>query len=145
MFTPPGVAANPQQLEQVAHVVQLYKEFVRPFMSTSRLYHHTPVLPGPDPTGLGILEMASRDRSRAVAAAFVLSDPSPADREAHIRFRGLDHGRRYRVTADNHREVVDATGLDLATHGLPIGLTGPLTSELWIVEALDNGNPNQNC
>jgi alpha-galactosidase len=124
---------NPLQLARVRHMIQIYKEFVRPFHATSRIYHHTPVLEGFDPHGWGVLELAARDRKRAIAGLFRLSDP--ADPEYLLRFRGLDRGRHYSVTFDNSGDRVLVDGLTLTTTGLPIRLDSALTSELLIVEA----------
>lgn len=69
-----GSRPNPLQLARLRHTVELYKAFVRPFHRSSRIYHRTPVVEGLDPHGWGVLELASRDRQRAVAGLFRLSD-----------------------------------------------------------------------
>ena len=131
---PMGSEWNPHVLARMKHWVGLYKEFVRPFMSTGRIYHHTPCVPGPEPQGWGVLELASRDRTRAICGLFQLSAPMEPDHL--LRLRGLDVSRRYRVTFDNRGESCEVEGLTLMGHGLTIRLEGALTSELLILDAV---------
>ena len=135
LFNPIGGSWNPHHLARVRHMVDLYKNFVRPFMATGRIYHHTPSLVGPEPQGWGVLELAAQDRSRAIAGVFQLSAPK-AD-EYLLRLRGLDVGRRYRVTFDNSGQQCEVDGFTLMKRGLSIRLEGALTSELLVVEAVE--------
>jgi len=130
-----GAKPNPLQITSCRHMTDIYKHFVRPFHATSRIYHHTPVVKGFDPQGWGVLELAARDKSRAIVGLFRLSDP--AEPEYLLRMRGIDLSRRYRVTFDNSGETVALDGFTLAKQGLPIRLETPLTSELLLVEAAD--------
>lgn len=129
-----GARPNPEQLARVRHMVDLYKNFVRPFHETSRIYHHTPVIKGFDPHGWGVLELASEDRNRAIAGVFRLSDP--AEPEYLLRLRGINVGQRYRVTFDNTAETCILDGFVLSKVGIPVRLETALTSELLIVEAI---------
>ena len=133
-LAPRGQPASPALLGRVQHMVKLYKEFVRPFMATGRIYHHTPAFDGPEPKGWGVLELASADRSRGMAGLFQLSDPG--EPEYLLRVRGLDLGRRYRVTWDNSGQTCEVDGFTLMKQGLPVRLEGALTSELLLFEAL---------
>ena len=128
-------APNAVQQARIGNAVRIYKEFVRPIHATSRIYHHTPVVKGFEPRGWGVLELASRDRTRAIAGLFRLSDP--AEPEYFLRFRGLDPGRRYRVTFDNVSESCEVDGWALTRTGIVSRLETALTSELLIVEAVD--------
>ena len=130
-----GLEPNTANMERVRHAIEIYKRFVRPYSATSRLYHHTPVVKGHNPHGWGALELASRDRTRAMVGAFRLSDP--AEDEYLLRVRGLDMGRRYRVTLDNSGDAVELDGYLLGSAGLPLRLEAPLTSELLLIEALE--------
>ena len=125
---------NPVQLARIRNAVQIYKNFVRPIHATSRIYHHTPVVKGFEPCGWGVLELASRDRTRAIAGLFRLSDP--AEPEYLLRFRGIDPGRRYRVTFDNSAESCEVDGMVLTRTGIAARLETALTSELLVVEAV---------
>jgi alpha-galactosidase len=48
---PLGGSANPAQLARGKHMVDLYRHFVRPFMSQGRIYHHTPTFDTEEPQG----------------------------------------------------------------------------------------------
>ena len=115
-------------------MVSLYKEFVRPFMGTGRIYHHTPCFGGPEPKGWGVLEMASRERDRGICGLFQLAAPSTP--EYRVRPRGLDAGRQYRVTFDNAGQSCLVDGFTLVQQGLAVRLEGALTSELLLFEAV---------
>ena len=129
---PLGAPPNPEFMERTKHWVDLYKNFIRPFMSASRVYHHTPEVGGLDPHGWGVLEMASEDRTRAICGLFQLAAPTTA--EYRLRFRGLDRARRYRVTFDNSGESVPLDGYTLMEEGVTVRLEGALTSELLICQ-----------
>ena len=126
---------NAVQQARIRNAVGIYKDFVRPIHQTSRIYHHTPVVKGFEPRGWGVLELASRDRTRAIAGLFRLSDP--ADPEYLLRFRGIDPGRRYRITFDNSTESCEVDGIALTRNGIVSRLETALTSELVLVEAVD--------
>jgi alpha-galactosidase len=152
-----GARPNPAQLARVRHAVEIYKDFVRPFQRTSRIYHHTPVVQGYDPSGWGVLELAvrdpwlpsmvaansgwgvlelaSEDGTRAIAGLFRLSDPAAP--EYVLRLRGLDVSRRYRVTFDNSGRSCELDGFTLCHTGISIRLETALTSELLLIEALE--------
>jgi len=133
-FHPLGTAWNPIVLQRSRHFVQLYRDFVRPFMSSGRIYHHTPVVQNPEPKGWGVLELASQDRTRGICALFQLS--APTQPEYVLRLRGLDAGRRYRVTFDNDGQQCEIDGFTLMKHGITVRLESALTSELLLFEAV---------
>lgn len=130
---PVGSDWNPLMLERMRHFVGLYKDFIRPFMSTSRIYHHTPVVASPDPQGWGVLELTSADRTRGMCGLFQLSAPTQS--EYRLRWRGLDETRTYRLTFDNSGHHCRVNGFTLMHEGLTIRLEGALTSELLLCEA----------
>ena len=133
-FNPIGADWNPHQLARLNHFIKLYKDYVRPFMSTSRIYHHTPTFSGSEPHGWGVLELASEDHSRAIAGLFQLSNPKNYD--FLIRMRGLELSRNYQVTFDNTRQSCKMNGYALMQDGIKIRLEGALTSELLIFDSI---------
>ncbi len=139
LLWPVGGTPNLRLLDRIKHMVDLYKNFVRPFLPESRIYHHTPTATGRDVAGFGVLELAAPDRSRAVAGVFRLADVK-TDPVYVLRFKGLDSGRRYRVTSDNQRSTTILNGRELMGTGLPVRLDGPLTSELLLCEACGDGS-----
>ena len=133
-FSPPHAALNPGLLGRLAHLVRLYKTFVRPFAQDSRIYHHTPTFVGREPQGWGVLELAAADHSCAMAGVFQLESPATSDYV--LRLRGLDVSRRYRVTLDNTQRTFEFDGHTLSQVGLTVRLEGALTSELILCTAL---------
>jgi alpha-galactosidase len=131
---PLGSQPNPLLMERTKRWVDLYKNFVRPFMDTGQIYHHTPEVTGLDPHGWGVLEFDSNDRTRGICALFQLS--APTQPEYLLRLRGLDVSRRYRVTWDNSGQSSVVDGFTLMNQGITVRLEGPLTSELLLFEAL---------
>ena len=134
LLEPLGAERNPHLLARTRHWLALYKEVVRPFISTARIYHHTPCVPGPDPQGWGVLELTAEDRSRGICGLFQLSAPTQA--EYVLRLRGLDVSRKYRVTFDNDGHTCEVDGFVLMKQGVTIRLEAALTSELLIYEAV---------
>ena len=131
---PPGVTPNPLHMARFQHHVRLYKTFVRPFLRTSRVYHHTAELPGREPTGWGVLEYASADQTRALAGLFRLT--GPAEDRYLLRCRGLSRQQTYQVTCDNSGETTTVSGTVLMDQGLSIRLDHPLTSELVMLQSI---------
>jgi hypothetical protein len=132
--TPFGFTPNSVQNARIKYMVELYKSFVRPMTSEGRIYHHTPDVAGPDPKGTGVLELAARERDRAILGVFQLSDPDRG--ELTVRFRGLAPSRRYRVTLDNSGDSFQTDGRTLTTDGLTVRLGGALTSELVLAQSV---------
>jgi hypothetical protein len=131
---PVGAEPNPVLMRRLKHWIGLYKDFVRPYIETSRIYHHTPEVNGRDPQGWGVLELASADRKRSICGLFQLSAPTqPVYR---LFPRGLDLSRRYRVTLDNLGETAVLDGFALVESGFPVRLETALTSELIVFEAV---------
>ncbi|GGD80024.1 glycoside hydrolase family 36 protein [Paenibacillus nasutitermitis] len=132
--TPPTFMPNPLQLEKITHMIDLHKNFVRPMMNASNIYHHTPEVDGLDPKGTGILELASESKERALMGIFQLSNPETND--IQVVFKGVSASKRYVVTLDNSGETFEVEGHKLKMGGLTIRLGNALTSELILVEAL---------
>jgi alpha-galactosidase len=130
---PRGAQPNPVFMERTKHWVELYKNFIRPFLGSSRVYHHTPEVTGFDPHGWGVLEMAAEDRTRAICGLFQLAAASAP--EYRLRWRGLDRSRRYQVTFDNSGETIPVDGFTLMNEGITVRLEGALTSELLTCQA----------
>ena len=131
---PLGALPNPVFVDRAKHWIDLYKHFVRPFVTTSRIYHHTPEVSGIDPHGWGVLELASEDRGRGICGVFQLS--APTSNEYLLRPRGLDVSKRYRITFDNLGETTVVDGYTLIEEGIPIRLQGALISELLVFESV---------
>ena len=131
-LSPLGAQMTTLQVARIQRMLDLYRSFVRPFMAECRIYHHTPTFDGPEPKGWGVLELSASDRSRGIAGVFQLSDPR--ETEYLLRLRGLDVGKRYRVTWDNDGQTCEVEGFTLMKQGITIRLEGALTSELLLFE-----------
>jgi alpha-galactosidase len=131
---PNYVEHNPGMLAEIRRNVEIYKNFVRPMLPDSDIFHHTPELPGAFATGYGVLELAAHDKSRGIIGVFRLAE---ADGDATVVYsRGADPAKTYRVTLDNTRSATEVSGFELANGGLRIRLPGALTSELVLFEAI---------
>jgi alpha-galactosidase len=126
--------------ERWRHAIELYKTFVRPMLATSRLYHHTPIQRQREAGSWVVLECAGPDRGRAFAGIWRLA--GACDDTYHFRARGLDRGRRYRVTFDTAGQSYEVAGDALVDHGLHVRVEGPLTSELILFEAVEPSGPH---
>ncbi len=129
-----GAKPNLTQQRHVERFVKLYKEVARPMHGQSRIYHHTPTHDGLEPSGWGALELAHRDRSCSMAGVFRLQDP--AEPVYHMRFKGVDPGARYAVRFDNEDTEGVMDGYHLKYVGIPVRLDSPLTSQLFVAEAV---------
>ncbi len=134
-LTPSLNEANPELLWLAKKYLAIYRDFIRPFHLEARVYHHTPVLPGADGSGWCAIENAAPDRSRVVAAVFRLVNATQD--EFCLRLRGVDPGRRYRVTIEPEGAVMCVEGWVLAQQGLTLRLDTPLTSRLLLCEVTD--------
>ncbi|MBE6637067.1 MAG: hypothetical protein E7618_04625 [Ruminococcaceae bacterium] len=134
VIAPAATEANAVQMAFVKHSVELYKSFIRPFLPTSKVYHHTPEAAS-DPDGnVSILELSAQDGSRGVIGVFTLTDAHAPQRL--VCPRGLDLGRNYKVTLDNSGYTMTVSGYELSTRGIAVSVPASLSSELVTYEAL---------
>lgn len=130
-----GMNTNDRHVEEIARYVKLYKQFIRPFIKASDVYHHTPELPGDPPKGCGILELASESGDRGILGVFRLADP--CEDTVCVRLRGLDPSKRFHVYSDNKRCSYDVEGWKLCDEGIHISISGQLSSEFMTFEAIN--------
>jgi len=130
--TPEDSEFNTVQMEHFDHFHDVYNNFVRTFISTSKIYHHTPALIGEDTIGTGILEMVAEDSSKAIMGVFRLADDAEAD--ITVAFKGIDASKTYMVTMDNMNEKFVMEGRKLKYKGLHLPKNNSLTSELIMLE-----------
>jgi len=134
-ITPALAQANPVMMAAVKKYLTIYRDFIRPFHRTARVYHHTPVIPGADGSGWCALEYAAPDGSRAVAGVFRLVNAG--EDTYHLCFRGLNPELTYRITSEPGSRSARADGYTLMTIGMDIRLDTALTSRLLLVEAVE--------
>jgi len=138
-FNPFDSEMNEGMIAFVKHTYDIYKDFIRPYIQQTVMYHHTPELFGDQPNGNGIIERACEDKTRSVIGVFRLSN-MPEKEDIIVHPRGIDPSWEYRVIYDNavlsggspEGTVVD--GFALVNGGLRVHLADSLTSELIILE-----------
>ena len=114
--------------------IDLYKTFVRPMLSTCRMFHHTPIQRQTEPGDWVVLECAAPDGSRMYAGIFRLA--SGGGDAYRFYPKGLDGTRRYRVTYDTGGHSREEDGGVLMDQGLRVAVAGAGRSELLLLEAI---------
>jgi hypothetical protein len=116
------------------HYSEIYKKFIRPALSTSRVYHHAPVNgSGGVETGHWFaMEFATPDRSNGWAVVIRLDKSSD---HYHFEPRGLDSRRQYRVVFDSTGKSEVVSGGALCRTGIDINPDGKQISELVLFTA----------
>ena len=132
VISPAAAQMNGKQLEFVKHSTDVYKNFIRPFLPDSLIYHHTPDTDEAKKKGYTALEIAACDKSRGAAVIHTLTMSQNED--TVIRLRGVNRSKTYKVTLDNNRETFIASGAELAGEGLRLSLDSSLQSELIMYE-----------
>lgn len=128
VISPPDAEINSEQMEFVRHSVDLYKTFIRPFLSEAKVFHHTPDLRKDD---FAVLEIASPDSARGAIAVFTLANIKG---KKTIRAKGADASKNYKVTLDNDRASFTVSGRELKQNGITICIPSPMSSELILYE-----------
>ena len=134
VIAPASAVPNEDQAAFVRRSVALYKDFIRPFLPTARVYHHTPETDGALKNGFCALEIAAEDKNRAALAAFTLTN-AKKDRFT-VYPRGLSADITYKVTLDNSGAVFERDGFSLMNAGLTLSIPASLGSELLLFEKL---------
>jgi alpha-galactosidase len=127
---------HPYYLATVKRYISLYKTFVAPLLSSGcRVYHHTPFIriEEPNRTPYCVWEYVSGDAKSAMIGVFKLTDAAEV---CHFVPRGLDVGRKYRITFDNAGTTADVDGYTLQQQGMTVNLPRALSSELLCLVAI---------
>ncbi|MBE6568669.1 MAG: hypothetical protein E7658_00455 [Ruminococcaceae bacterium] len=90
---------NRKQNAFLKHSLAVYRDFIRPFQPTAKMYHHNADGASARRDGFCAMELTAADRTRAAMAVFCLPghDTSPIT----VYPKGPDAGRTYRITFDN--------------------------------------------
>ncbi len=134
VISPAALPESPAQAEFIRHSVEIYKNFIRPFLPESKIYHHTPES-GLLKDDFYILEAASHDCKKGAAAIFTL----PNTRSSSLNFipKGINAGTSYKITLDNSGASYAAKGFEILLHGIPVSITASMSSELVLFEATE--------
>lgn len=133
VIAPTVLKPNPIQMEFLQHSVALYKDFIRPMLPTSKVFHHTPDSASKADGRLSILELASPDGEKGALTVCTLVDTTA---QLCVIPKGIDLSRTYEVTLDNTRATFTASGYELATRGIPVSIPSSLASELILYKAI---------
>jgi len=133
VIAPTSLTPNLVQMEFLKHSVALYKDFIRPILPTSKIFHHTPESASDAEGTLSILEIATPDGMQGAMTVCTLCN---ATAETRIVPRGIDLSRTYEVTLDNSRTSFTVSGYELATQGIPVSISAALSSELVLYRAI---------
>ena len=131
VISPAYAQWNTEQMEFIKHSIGIYKDFIRPFLSDSKIYHHTPDLTEADNC---VIELSSPDKSKGVIGVFTLSGSN--EKNINIIPKGIDVSKTYKVTLDNERESYETHGSQLKTQGINVYIPCSLSSELVMFEEL---------
>ena len=127
------------ELEQWRKYTELFKTFIRPLLSTCRVYHHEPInAKGNWDSGSWlVLEFMAPDAARGWAT--VVSYPDSQSLTYQFRPKGLDAQREYAVTFDSTGNTETIAGSVLMEKGLSIEVSTEIRSELLLFEAQHPG------
>ena len=125
---------TPQFQETFLHYVKLYKEFIRPLLSTCKVYHHAPVSAdgGVEGSAWFAMEYMLPDKTKGWATIVRFTE----DPNYVFKAKGLDAQKTYKVTFDNSREIKTIKGSELMEKGLSLKIEGRPRSELLLFEQL---------
>lgn len=138
-FTVSGIFPTMEERQAAArerwrHAIGLFKNFVRPILSTCRVFHHTPIQRQNEAGEWCVLEYAAANASKAYAGIFRLAGAQSDT--FHFRPKGLSVSRRYKVTFDNSGQSRELEGFFLLNSGLQVRVPGGFQSELLLFEAI---------
>jgi alpha-galactosidase len=122
---------TPEIREKFLHYSRLYKTFIRPVLSSIRVYHHAPVngSGGVESGNWFAMEFTSPDQSKGWAVIIRLDQSGGT---YTFKARGLDTKKQYRVLFDSTGKATSIPGASLARSGLKIKPTGNTVSELLL-------------
>lgn len=133
-FSPAAARFNVQQLSFIKHSVALYKDFIRPFLSSARMYHHNETPSNAEKKGYCALELVSCDKTKAVIGIFCLQGQK--NLAVNLVPCGLDVSKDYKVIFDNTGTERTISGWELMKQGITTLPLSALTSELILFEAV---------
>lgn len=124
VISPAGASINTELMDFVKHSTDIYKDFIRPFLSESVIYHHTPELYGKD---VCVLEIGAPDKSRGAMTVFTMCNTG--EQTVIVKPKGIDRSKNYKVTLDNDNCTFTLPGYELSK-GIEISLGSAMESEL---------------
>ena len=126
---------TPEIRKKFLHYSGIYREFIRPVLPESKVYHHAPVnaTGGVESGDWFAMEFASPDRRRDWAVVIHLS--RQRRQEYLLRPRGLDPEKQYTITFDATGANETRSGAAILRNGLRIRPGDDTASELLLITA----------
>ena len=128
VISPADAEINSEQMKFVRHSIDIYKNFIRPFLAESRVFHHTPDM---NKDGFSALEIAAPDSSRGAITVFALTGTNG---KINICAKGADQTKTYKVTLDNDGSCFEISGRELKQNGITVDFPSAMMSELILYE-----------
>ena len=136
VVAPAVMSANTKQIEFIKHSVNLYKDFIRPFLPESKMYHHTPDTNEARKNGNVIIEAASDKSGKGVVGVFNVA--FSGENQVNFIPKGIDASKNYRVYFDNLRTSFEIQGTSIMQDGINVRFGSSLSSELVLYEAISD-------
>ncbi len=131
VISPADAPINEKAMKFIRHSTDIYKTFIRPMLSESKIYHHTPDLNNSD---YSVLEISSPDRTKGTMTVITLSGTN--EKSIRVKPKGIDASRQYKVTLDNDGYTYIISGEKLKRNGIAVNISSSLSSELIMYEAV---------
>jgi hypothetical protein len=125
---------NPELLEFVKHSTDIYKEFIRPILPDSLIYHHTSETDKAHKNGFVSLEIATPNKTKGAITVF--STENNNGNSITIKPKGVAINKNYKIWLDNDRVSFNISGFSLINNGILINLNSPMISELILFEEI---------
>ena len=134
VIVPMETEINEELLEFVKHSTDIYKDFIRPMLPTSLIYHHTSETNEAYKNGFSVLEIASPDKTKGAITVF--STENNNGNSIVIKPKGVRADKNYKVTLDNERVSFNVSGYSAINNGILINLNSQMISELILFEEI---------
>ncbi len=131
VISPADAKVNEKAMAFIKHSTDVYKNFIRPFLSESEIYHHTPDLHNSD---YSILEISAPDKTKGAITVIALCGTN--EKNIMVKPKGIDISREYNVTLDNDGYTYTISGEKLKRNGIAVDIKASLSSELILYEIL---------
>lgn len=134
VFGPRMAEMNPDVFEFIRHSTDLYKSFIRPYITEALIYHHASDTREITDQGWTALEISAPDASRSAIGIFSVTECKAVS--VRIFPRGLSAEKTYRVCFDNTRTAATVSGFELINNGINVRISSSLSSELLTFEEI---------
>ncbi len=131
VISPANVPLNEKSMAFIRHSTDIYKSFIRPFLSESKIYHHTPDLHNED---CSVLEISAPDNTKGTITVITLCGTNK--KSITVKPKGIDVSKEYKVTLDNDGYTYVISGEKLRRNGIAVDIKSSLSSELILYETI---------